>query len=99
MEQLSQLIDIQTQEQSSGAINVFAGGDFLVFEGTNRQVKVENTQVDGLNVASLSIAETDSPIQSASGKLAGLIDARDNIIDGFLKKLNDFTKTLGLRVQ
>lgn len=94
LEQLSQLIDIQTQEQSSGAINVFAGGDFLVFEGTNRQVKVDNTQVNGLNVASLSIAETDSPIQSASGKLAGLTDARDNIIDGFLKKLNDFTKTL-----
>ncbi|MCE9606652.1 MAG: flagellar hook-associated protein FlgK [Planctomycetia bacterium] len=94
LEQLSQLIDVQTQEQPSGAINVFAGGDFLVFEGVHRQVKVENTQENGLNVAKLLITETDSPIQSASGKLAGLVDARDNIIGGFLGKLNDFTKSL-----
>jgi len=94
LEQLAQLIDIQTQEQSSGAINVFAGGDFLVFEGVNRQVKVENTQVDGLNVAKLLISETDSPIVSASGKLAGLSDARDSIVGSFLGKLNDFTKSL-----
>jgi len=94
LEQLARLIDVQTQEQSSGAINVFAGGDFLVFEGVNRQVKVEHTQVDGLNVAKLLIAETDSPILSSSGKLAGLADARDNIIDGFLGKLNDFTRSL-----
>ena len=94
LEQLAQLIDVQTQEQSSGAINVFAGGDFLVFEGVNRQVKVEHTQVDGLNVAKLLISETDSPIMSSSGKLAGLMDARDNIIDGFLGKLNDFTRSL-----
>jgi flagellar hook-associated protein 1 FlgK len=94
LEELAQLIDVQTQEQSSGAINVFAGGDFLVFEGVNRNVKVEHTQVDGLNVAKLLISETDSPIMSSSGKLAGLMDARDNIIDGFLGKLNDFTRSL-----
>lgn len=93
LEQLSQLIDVQTQEQSSGAINVFAGGDFLVFEGVSRQVKVDNTQEGGFNVAKLLITETDSPIQSSSGKLAGLIDARDSIIGGFITKLNHFAKT------
>ena len=32
--QLAQLIDIKTQEQPDGTVSIFAGGDFLVLEGT-----------------------------------------------------------------
>ncbi|MBN8626571.1 MAG: flagellar hook-associated protein FlgK, partial [Planctomycetes bacterium] len=94
LEELSQLIEIKTQEQSSGAINVFAGGDFLIFEGTFRQVEILHTQENGLNVAQLQVKETDAPLQAATGKLAGLVDARDNIIGKFLADLDGFAKTL-----
>lgn len=94
LQDLSKLIDVKTQEQSSGAINVYAGGDFLIFEGTYRSMETLHTQVDGMNVASLQIRETDAPIETATGKLAGLIDARDNIVGSFIRNLDDYARTL-----
>lgn len=94
LQQLSELIDIKTQEQSSGAVNVYAGGDFLIFEGTYRHVEAIHTQEGGLNVAKLQIQETDAPLPASTGKLAGLVDARDNIVAGFMKNLDSFAKTL-----
>ncbi|MGC3967097.1 MAG: flagellar hook-associated protein FlgK [Pirellulales bacterium] len=94
LEQLSQLIEIKTQEQPSGAMNVFVGGDFLVFEGTYRHVEVLHTQENGLNVAKLQVAETDAPLAASTGKLAGLVDARDNILASFIHNLDDFARSL-----
>jgi flagellar hook-associated protein 1 FlgK len=95
LQKLSELIDIKTTEQHSGAVNIFAGGDFLVFEGTYRSVKVSYGESGDTNSdAILTIVETDSPLQLESGKAAGLIDARDNILDKFIDNLNDFAKTL-----
>lgn len=94
LQKLSELIDIKTQEQTSGAVNVYAGGDFLIFEGTYRQVETIHTQENGLNVAKLQIQETDAPLTASTGKLAGLIDARDNIVAGFMENLDGFAKTL-----
>lgn len=94
LEALTKLIDVRTQEQESGAINVFAGGDFLVFEGISREVSVHYSDESGATFATLYVTETDSPLQSASGKLAGLIDARDNILGGFLNRLDDFAGAL-----
>ncbi len=42
--QLSQLIDVKTQEQPDGTVSVFAGGDFLVLEGTAQR---QGHRVDG----------------------------------------------------
>jgi len=92
--QLSELIDVRTAEQSSGAINVFSGGDFLVFEGTARQVEVELTTDRGLSIASLQISETESEISVSSGELAGLYAARDEILGGFIDQINEFAGTL-----
>ena len=94
LQKLSELIDVKTQEQASGAVNVYAGGDFLIFEGTYRHVEAIHTQENGLNVAKLQIQETDAPLAASTGKLAGLIDARDNIVAGFMKSLDSFAKTL-----
>ena len=94
LESLSKLIDVRTQEQDSGAVNVFAGGDFLVFEGISRNVTVHYADEGGVKSASLYVAETDSPLQIASGKLAGLVDARDNILGRFLGDLDDFAGSL-----
>ena len=94
LQQLSELIDIKTQEQSSGAVNVYAGGDFLIFEGTYRHIRVDYSQDEGLDSAGLIIDETDAKISSSTGKLAGLLDARDNILKNFLSTFDDYAKSL-----
>jgi flagellar hook-associated protein 1 FlgK len=91
---LSKLIDIRVQEQSSGAVAVFVGGDFLVYNGTVRQVKVELTTDRGLNVGNLRLADSDAPLLADSGELSGLIKSRDDILGGYLDNLDSFAKTL-----
>jgi flagellar hook-associated protein 1 FlgK len=91
---LSQLVDIKVQEQPSGADNVFVGGDYLVFEGTSRQVQTVYTSDQGFQKAAVQIAGSQAPLGGGSGQLSGLLVARDQILGGFLDSLNKFSGTL-----
>ena len=92
--ELSQIMDIRTAEQPAGDVAVYSNGDFLVFEGVYRQVVRNRTEQDGLVTTDVRIAETDAPVATSGGKLAGLIAARDQIVGGFITQLNDFASAL-----
>ena len=90
LEKLSELIGIRVVEQHTGSVTVFAGGDFLVFEGQRRQVGVSHAIEGGLSKATLHVTETDAPLVTSTGKLTGLYTARDDILGGFLDQLDVF---------
>ena len=92
--ELSQIMDVRTAEQPAGDVAVYSNGDFLVFEGVYRQVVRNRTEQDGLVTTDVRIAETDAPVATSGGKLAGLIAARDQIVGGFITQLNDFASAL-----
>ena len=94
MEEMAELIDVRIKEQTSGGVAIYTGGDFLVFEGVSRPVEVLLESVQGMATASIQLAKTDSPITASSGKLAGLLAARDTTMGGFLTQLDDFAETL-----
>ena len=93
LSELAKLVEIQSVEDSTGSISVFAGGDFLVIEGRHRDMETVFTQQDGLTRANVHIVQTESTLQSATGKLAGLLAARDEVLKGFLQELNEFSQT------
>jgi flagellar hook-associated protein 1 FlgK len=95
LEELAKLMDIRVEEQESGGVVVYRGGDFLVYEGVKRDVSVETESVDGLVRSEIRLSETDSPLDPAAGELRGLIESRDNILGKFLGQLDDFATTLG----
>lgn len=92
--QLSNLVGITVQEQSDGADNVYVGGDYLIFEGTARQVETTYQEQNGLNAANISIVGENSSLNAQSGQLAGFITSRDKILGGYLNQLNGFAATL-----
>lgn len=94
LEELASLVDIKVQEQSSGAVSVYVGGEYLVFDGVSRQVEVAFTPSGGMDVASIQLADTDSPINATSGKLHGLITSRDEVLQDFLGDLDEYAATL-----
>lgn len=91
---LAKLINIDVNEQPSGGVNVFVGGDFLVLEGITREVAASQTSDRGVTVTTIQLKDTDSPLAISSGEVAGLVTGRDEILGGFLDELDDFARTL-----
>jgi len=94
LEDLATLIDIRVKEQPDGSVNVYSGGDFLVFQGISREVEVVLEGNQGLTVAGIHLVGTGAPLYAVSGELAGLLTARDEIAGGFLQQLDQFVQTL-----
>ena len=92
LEELATYVDINYQEQESGAVAVFVGGDYLVNNGTAREVYT--SRADTQRGPEIRIVETDSPLQAAGGKLAATLVARDEIIAGYLQGLDEFSSAL-----
>ena len=93
LEKLSKLIDIRVVEQPSGGVIVYRGGDFLVFEGSRREVEAVYDVDRGMTVADVHIKDTDAPLNPASGELKGLLAARDDVLGKFLDDLDTFAQT------
>jgi flagellar hook-associated protein 1 FlgK len=91
---LAKLVDIRVQEQLSGGVAVYIGGDYLVFEGEIREVEVQESSDRGLNISTVHLKQTDAALDSSSGELAGLYVSRDTILGGFLDDLDALATTL-----
>jgi flagellar hook-associated protein 1 FlgK len=91
---LAAIIDIRTTEQPDGSISVYSNGDYLVFQGIHRSVHTVQSQNNGLFTTDIHITETDAPVGTAGGKLAGLVQSRDNIVGGFIGQLDTVASAL-----
>lgn len=91
---LAEILDIDANEQPSGSINIAAGGNLLVFEGTRKEVEVSLSTDRGLSIATILYSDTQSELAATTGELGGLYQARDGILGGFLDSLDDFARTL-----
>lgn len=87
---LSQLINVNVQQESDGAVDIYAGNNYLISGDQVQQV----TSTDNANGAELVLAGSQSPLQATSGTYAGLLNSRDTVLGGFLNQLNSFSNTL-----
>jgi flagellar hook-associated protein 1 FlgK len=92
--QLSQLVNITAEFQPTGFVNIYSGGNYLVFEGQENQLATQTVSNRGVNVSQVVIAGTNAPLEAQSGEIAGLISARDSILGGFQDQLDNFSGTL-----
>lgn len=94
LKRLAEIADIKVNESAAGSVNVSLGGEFLVFEGTRREVKTQYSSTDGLQTATIKFVDNDSAVHVSSGELHGIYEARDTIVGGFLGKLDKFAGAL-----
>jgi flagellar hook-associated protein 1 FlgK len=94
LESLAQLTSIQVENQADGTVNVYAGGEYLVYGSNVNQINVAYQNSGGMNVAQLQIAGSNAVLDPSSGQLAGLLASRDTALGGFLDTLNSFSQTL-----
>ena len=94
LEELSEIVDIRVAIQQSGGVNVYCGGDYLVFEGLYRTVEIVTGESHGQTVSYLEMAETGRRLDAQSGSLVGLYDGRDDVCGTFVEEWDDLGATL-----
>ena len=94
LKELATILDIRTVEQANSSVSVYLGGDLLVFDGTSRSVRVAQDVEAGAHSSELRLENSNRALGTSTGKLGGLMTARDEILGGFLTQLNGFATTL-----
>jgi flagellar hook-associated protein 1 FlgK len=91
---LAEIADIKATEIDTGAVNISLNGEILVFEGTRREVGVVFATSEGQETATVELLDTGSPLFVGGGELHGAYQARQNIVGGFLNRLDEFARAL-----
>ncbi|MFK8115041.1 MAG: flagellar hook-associated protein FlgK [Rubripirellula sp.] len=92
LEELSQYMNLNIQEQESGAVAIFVGGDYLVSNGNSRDVYTAyNSERGGTEIR---IIETDSPLTPTGGKIASAMEARDGVFGEYIESVDAMAKAL-----
>ncbi len=94
LDSLARLIDIEVNEQGNGEVNVLHQGEFLVSEGSTREVEVQFESDRGLGAAYLQLSDTQTRLTPTGGEVAGLTTARDDVLGGFLDDLDSLVGSL-----
>ncbi len=89
IDRLAEILGISVNEQTSGAVNISVGGDFLVFEGQRQLVEVTQVSEGGITRSAIQLQETKSALVSPAGELPAFTKARDEIVGGFLQGLDE----------
>ena len=85
LKQLSQLVDVQTIEQPSGAVNVYVGSEPLVSNAQNRGIAVKQGTVNGLAINSVVFKADGGTINITSGQLGSLNTVQKQVGDAVAK--------------
>jgi flagellar hook-associated protein 1 FlgK len=94
LQDLAKIVDIRAEEQASGSVTVFVGGEYLVAEGIQRPVNI-GLRDDGTKVVpEVRLVDTDSPLRVNGGRLQGLYQARDGALAGIQNDLDQFARDL-----
>ncbi|TWU47289.1 Flagellar hook-associated protein 1 [Rubripirellula tenax] len=92
LEDLSQYVNVNIQEQESGTVAVFVGGDYLVSNGIRREVESAYSLSKGRN--EIRISETDSPLQATRGILGATNEVLDGVFGDYVASIDDMASSL-----
>ncbi len=91
---LSELMDIQTREQSNGAVNVYLGSEPVVDFSRSRGLTTQRVTIDGIERVTVRYADNNGSVILHDGKLAAAVNSRDTDLVAQLEKLDQLTRGL-----
>jgi flagellar hook-associated protein 1 len=79
VQQLSQLVNVQTVNQGNGTVNIYIGSEPLVVGTSADSIQVQENQVNDQPVYSLVFGSDNGPVQATSGQLGADISAQTQL--------------------
>lgn len=98
LEELSGIINVTSQEQEGGAINVYSGGQILVQVNSSIDLYVSSIAGNSSELPTIKHGISGSEMQFTQGTLRALLDLRDADIRPALEDLDTLATTLSSRV-
>lgn len=92
--ELSEIMDINTIEQASGAIDVLVGSTPVVLGATNQGVELRDVPRGDRIESQVTISSTGQVLDVSGGKIGGVIESRDNTVDDTIAKLDELAGQL-----
>lgn len=91
---LSQIIPISVIDRGTKGVDVSLGNQSLVIPGQVNHLTTVTRGDRGIIVHDVVVQGTNVPLGGTKGEIAGTINGRDNVIGGFLDKLDQFTSSV-----
>lgn len=94
LDELSEIVNIQVFENKDGSVSVKIGGETLVERKTVVAIGLVERGDGAIVVHDLAIGNSKRVIHPSGGKIAGLLETRDQTIPRYLARLDSFARTL-----
>jgi len=94
LDQLANLATISVSESKDGSASVFIGSEALVERSTAVPLSLARRPDGGVSMAGVMVVNGTRAFSPAGGRLAGLLDSRDNIIPRYMAKLDEIAAGL-----
>ncbi len=94
LDELAGLIDVDTVERSSGAVDVYVGSTPLVLAGQSRGIELRRESVGGVVEVTLRSKADGSELPVRSGQVGALLKARDNAVGKTIEQLDSLAAEL-----
>lgn len=88
LDELAALIDVDTIERSSGAVDVYVGSTPMVLAGQSRGIELRRDAVDGVTEVTLRSKADGSILPAMSGQVGALLKARDSAVGKTIEQLD-----------
>lgn len=92
IEQLSQLVKLNVEEQATGSVSISIGGDYLVAENIVRELYVNHERE--VNSGKVLFRDNDAEVQILGGELKAMTEGRDSLLGGVLDGLDRLAQDL-----
>lgn len=92
LNQLSELVNVKSQETESGALNVSIGSDFLVENTTASTLEIDERVDEGISVFDLRFVKNNKLLRPSGGKLAGILTSRDELVVNAADELSELAR-------
>ncbi len=94
LNRLSEIVPTRIVEEANGTVNVYSGSDYLIIEGTKQYLESYSVADRGVPINKFRFSNTQTDVPLNSGELTGKLEARDNILGGFVDQLDQYTSAV-----
>ncbi len=94
LNRLSEIVPTRIVEEANGTVNVYSGSDYLIIEGTKQYLESYSVADRGVPINKFRFSNTQTDVPLNSGELTGKLEARDNILGGFVDQLDQYASAV-----